>query len=242
MSRLLCGWAQVSLTPDRPVFLSGQFHARVSEGVRDPVTATVLALRGPDGEHAVLVSCDLVVISDELRDAVRGVLDLPGLDPGRVVFNATHTHTAPECRPSRGDEYGVALDAMPAAEYVAWAAERLAAAVAEAWQALAPSGLSFGLSHAVLGHNRRWTAFDGVSTMYGNTNDPAFSHLEGYEDHSLNVLAVWDAHDRLTGLVVNAACPSQVTEGDWQISADYWHEVRVELRRRLGGSLFVLAQ
>jgi len=35
-------------------------------------------------------------------------------------------------------------------------------------------------------------------------------------------------------------CPSQVDEGISRFSADYWHEVRVELRRRLDRDLFVL--
>ena len=31
------GWAQADITPDKPIFISGQFHARVSEGVQDPL-------------------------------------------------------------------------------------------------------------------------------------------------------------------------------------------------------------
>ena len=32
------GWALADITPDKPVLLSGQFHARISEGIMDPVT------------------------------------------------------------------------------------------------------------------------------------------------------------------------------------------------------------
>jgi hypothetical protein len=78
--------------------------------------------------------------------------------------------------------------------------------------------------------------------MYGDTDDPLFSHVEGYEDHRTQVLATWDADGRLTGLIVNVACPSQVSEHEYRLSADYWHETRVELRRRLGDGLFVLPQ
>lgn len=39
---LKIGWAQVDITPDKPVLIAGQFHARVSEGVLDPITATIL--------------------------------------------------------------------------------------------------------------------------------------------------------------------------------------------------------
>jgi hypothetical protein len=131
---------------------------------------------------------------------------------------------------------------MPASEYLAMAAEKIADAVARAWRARSPGGFSFGLGHAVVGRNRLVTAIDGRSVMYGKTGDRDFSHMESYEDHSVNLLATWDPGRRLTGLVVNLACPSQVSEGEYRLSADYWHETRVELRRRFGADLFVLPQ
>ncbi|OPZ83561.1 MAG: hypothetical protein BWY76_02215 [bacterium ADurb.Bin429] len=251
---LLIGWASCDLTPEEPVLLAGQFHARVSEGVMDPVTATALALEAADGAAVVMVSCDLVAIPDGLRDAVRAELRqaLPEMDPHAVFLNATHTHTAPEIRVAAdslafgGGTVPPVVDAdlsvMAPADYVATIAPRIAETVARAWRDRQPGGISYGLGHVVVGHNRRISYYDGVTRMYGNTNDPQFSHIEGYEDHGLNVLATWDADRRLTGLIVNVACPSQVSEQAFQISADYWHETRVELRRRLGDGLFVLPQ
>ena len=67
------GWAEQEITPTGPVLIAGQFPARVSEGVLDPLLATVLVLES-DGEHVVWVSCDLVSIPNELRDAVRSRL------------------------------------------------------------------------------------------------------------------------------------------------------------------------
>ena len=243
------GWAQAEITPAQPVLISGQFHARLSEGVSDPITATALALEA-SGDQAVMVGCDLVGVSDELRDAVRAQLlrKAEGLDPAKVVLHATHTHTAPEVRPSRPDrreafgEAGVELPAMSAADYVAFAAERIAAAVRRAWESRAEGRIAFGFGQAVIGRNRRWVDIHGNSTMYGNTDTETFSHIEGYEDHSLNLLAAYDPAGALTGLVVNVPCTSQVSEQDYTLSADYWHEARIELRRRLGEKLFILPQ
>ncbi|NLE20945.1 MAG: hypothetical protein GX623_09040, partial [Clostridiales bacterium] len=44
MRKIKIGWASVSITPDRPVLMLGQMYHRVSEYVRDPLTATALAL------------------------------------------------------------------------------------------------------------------------------------------------------------------------------------------------------
>ncbi|HPS52300.1 MAG TPA: hypothetical protein PLK08_01995, partial [Phycisphaerae bacterium] len=92
------GWGQADITPSMPVLIAGQFCARVSESVLDPITITAMAIEGED--QAVMVSCDLVCIPDELRDEVRSRLKKAanGVDPMKVVFNATHTHTAPEMR------------------------------------------------------------------------------------------------------------------------------------------------
>lgn len=245
---LRIGWAQTDITPPGPVLLAGQFYARVSEGVMDPVTATALVLDSGD-DHAVLVSCDLVGIPDELRAAVRaGLADTAGLDPMKIVLNATHTHTGPEMRTAYfghahvSGALGVDLAVNPPENDVAFVAGQIVAAVRNAWQARAPGRLAYGLGHAVVGRNRRWVNTGGTSTMYGKTDDPAFSHIEGHEDHTVGVLATRDAAGRLTGVVVNVPCPSQVSEHEFRISADYWCETRSELRQRLGADLFVLAQ
>jgi len=247
--RLRAGWAVSDITPDQPVLIAGQFHSRVSEGVDDPITVTALALDSGE-DHAVFVSCDLVSIPDALRDAVRAQLaqSTPELDPKKVILHGTHTHTGPEVRlPEVGAGHtstgtGVELSAMPIEDYVRTATDRIAEAVLHAWRSRAPSGMAFGQGVAVVGRNRRSTDRTGKSTMYGNTDTAAFSHIEGYEDHSVNVMAAYDEGAALTGLVVNVPCPAQVDEGAFTLSADYWYETRQELRRRFGEHLPILAQ
>ena len=249
------GWGAVDITPDEPVQLAGQHYARISEGVHDPVTATALALAsGKDtGDQAViLISCDLVSIAESLRDAVRERVTaaVPALAPEAVILNATHTHTAPLARHDQDNQRtGAAfpvpeidLPAMSAVDYIDWAAGRIAEAAVSAWNTRAPGAVGFGLGQAVVGRNRRSVYADGTSQMYGDTGKPEFSHIEGYEDHSVNLLGTWDAAGTLTGLIVNVACPSQVSEHLFEVSADYWHDTRVELRKRFGKDLFVLPQ
>jgi hypothetical protein len=255
---LRVGWAKTDLTPDQPVVLAGQFHARVSEGVRDPITATALALEsvrgGQTASQAVLVSVDIVAIPEGLREAVREKVRaaLPDLDVSLLFLNATHTHTAPDARNPQQNARDLAmspprdkdlkLEAMTPAEVEAHFSTKIAAAVVEAWQSREPAAMGYGLGQAVVGHNRRVTYYDGHSVMYGKTNDLEFSHVEGYEDHTVNVLGFWNSEKRLTGLVVNVPCPSQVSESEWMVSADYWHETREELKKRLGPDLYVLPQ
>lgn len=263
------GWASCDLTPDRPVFVSGQFHSRISEGVMDPITATVLVLDSEtaDSGAVFLVSCDVVAIPDGLRDLVRKHAKelLPEINPKNIIINATHTHEAPEIRVDSESPFAAegtkdeddfadnGISPIPGlhelekgmtlpAEYTMWASRRIAAAIAEAWKKRAPGGIGYGLGQAVVGHNRRVSYFGGASRMYGETSDPDFSHIEGYEDHSVNILCTWDKDKNLTGMIINVACPSQDNEGFYVLSADYWHDVREEIRKRFGDDVYVLAQ
>ncbi len=260
---LYIGWASEDITPDKPVILRGQFHARVMEEIKDPVTSTALALEynnGISSEKVIMISCDLVTISDDLRDTVRGLLkkSLPDVLPQQIILNATHTHSGPQYSGSNEvskesqdntsetsdikSVYGIELNAMEFSECLAFISGKIAKTAEQAWENRKPGGMSYGLGHAVVGHNRLSVDMSEKSKMYRKINTPDFSHIEGYEDHSVNLLYTWDKKSRLTGVVINIACPSQVSESKYFISADFWHDTRVELSQRLGKDIFVLPQ
>ena len=243
--QLAVGWATASITPDTPVQLSGQFHERISTGVRDPVTATALALEASDDPgstgQAIIVSCDLVQVPRELHDQVRAAVGprMPGFDPTRIFLAATHTHTAPNLIDN--EWYPPARPGvMGGAEYQRFLVPRLAGIVVEAWNSRRAGGVSRVLGRAAVGYNRRVVYTDGRAEMYGSTDRPDFLCMEGGEDHGLEMLCFRDAAGSLTGLVINIACPSQVVEGMEYVSADYWGEVRKELSRRHGPNLHLL--
>ena len=101
---LWIGAASADITPSQPVALDGQFDLRVSHKPDTPVTANVLALASPENgqphDAAVMVSCDLVMISPLLLDDVQQAVHkrMPDFDLKKLFLNATHTHTAPLTR------------------------------------------------------------------------------------------------------------------------------------------------
>jgi len=252
-TRIRIGWSQGDITPHRPVALRGQFNLRLATRVHDPLTLTALALDSGD-DQAILVSMDACGVDvDVLADARAAVAErLPDFDPRRLIVSATHTHTAPFA----GDRTGLQRDAdyadaikarypdyMTIAEYSELLTEALIAAVGEAWERRTEGYVGWGYSHAVVGENRRVRYFDDRATMYGSTSAADFSHIEGHVDHSVNLLFTYDGGQKLTGMLVNVACPSQASEsGQDFVSADFWHDTREELRRRHGGGLFILPQ
>ncbi len=233
------GWATVSITPDKPVQLAGQFHERVStEGVLYPCLATALALDTGE-EQAIMVACDLVNVGREYVEEIRArvVEQLPGFDGRKLLINATHTHTGPVLQPGsyKDPEPGV----MGPLEYAPFFCERAAEAAVQAWKNRESAAISHALGHAAVGFSRIAVYADGKSQMYGKSDRDDFVGLEGGHDHGLELLFLWDAQDMMTGVVINIACPSQVVEGQRYLSADYWGPVREHIQRLYGEQVSV---
>jgi hypothetical protein len=255
---ILIGWAERNITPNKMVNLYGQFHQRISGDIKDPVTITALSL-GTEKDYVIMVSCDVCIINREITQQCRtAVKDKnPEIDVKRVILNTTHTHTAPGT--DRGWYPPVPEGVMTETEYANFFISLVAESVDEAWRRRKKGAVSWAYGHAVVGHNRRAAYLDdiskrtdykkkagrivdGTSRMYGDTDDPLFSHIEGYEDHSLETVFTYDENNKPTGMLINLACPSQETGGEMYVSADFWHEVREEIHRRFSKDIHILPQ
>jgi hypothetical protein len=241
---LLVGAATISITPDKPVALDGQFGTRVSKGIDNPVTATAVALEARVGgkpvDQAVLVSCDLVGIRPHVPQPLRDRLRkrLPDFDPRKLVLTATHTHTAPVTE--EGKYQIPPQGVMQPRAYSEFLVERLEQLVVKAWQGRRPGRVGWGLGHAVVGYNRRAVYADRSAVMYGKTDRPDFRAIEGYEDHAVEMLFFADRAGKLLAVAINVACPSQEIESRSTINADFWHDVRAELHAHFAPDLCVL--
>ncbi len=243
-AELWIGAATTSITPDQPIALDGHRALRISNKVESPVTATALALesreKGKVLDQAIMVSCDLVAIRDGVLEKVRGRVksQLPDFDINKLFLNATHTHNAPVTLEGR---YTLPPEGnMKPVQYVEFLATKVGAAIVESWRKRCVGKVGWGQGQAVIAQNRRAVYADGTAKMYGATNTKDFRGMEGYEDHSLDVLFFWDQKDQLIATAINVPCPSQDAEGGLAIHADFWHPVREALRQRHGKDLCVL--
>jgi hypothetical protein len=213
--------------------------------VEIPCTASVLVIEAREGEKKVdeliLVSADLVMFRYDLQDRFRDYLKERGaeFDVGKVILTATHTHTAPAML---DDRYALPDDCMKPSKYVEFLKEQLAEAIDKAWKSRKPGGVSWGFGHAVVAYNRRISYFDGSARMYGPTNDPNFSHIEGFEDHGVHVLFAHDKEQPAVpiGVAVDVACPAQEVESGKNLNADYWHYVRETIFKEFSPETAVL--
>ncbi|MHC4682676.1 MAG: hypothetical protein ACYTEK_28875, partial [Planctomycetota bacterium] len=184
--------------------------------------------------------CDLLYIPSEVLELVRKAVRtrLPDLDTLKVFLNGTHTHTAPVLLL---DKYVIPEEGvMQVEQYRSFLAQRVADAIARAWNARRAGSVTWGLSHAVVAYNRRAVYADGSAQMYGKTDIAEFRNLEGYEDHDIDTLFFWNGTGELAAAVVNVSCPSQEVESRSAINADFWHPVRTALRKRYGEQLCIV--
>jgi len=257
MDTVKIGWGRRAISLDAPVSLPGQVYMRISKGVLDPTYATALCVDGGEGQDAVIFcACDREgFYGDVVEHIAARVHELrPEIPETSIVMNCTHTH----CGAEINDTPETSPDGVPiysGAKYREFFMQMCCEAICEAWDTRKEGGISYGYGYAVVGHSRRViytesafkmevgsVAVNGHGVMYGKTNKETFSHYEAGADHFLNLLFTFDAAQKLTGVVVNVPCPSQLSEHFSYMTSDFWHEVRELVKNEYGEDVYVLPQ
>lgn len=256
---LKIGWASADVSTNEPVTITGQAYERISKGSMDPTTITALYLED-GGDYVVFISGDFTSIEGQFLCEVKAAAEakIPGFDASKIIFNATHTHTAPRYYNATGYDRAPKdrMNIYPAEKYRAFLLEQVVGIVAKAWETAAPGSVAFGYGTATIGISRRSTYFtdqgagnvkgdtfavNGHGVMYGKTDNPDFAGFEAGAENDVNLLFTFDPQGNLTGALVNVPCPSQCTEHEEFTSADYWNEARALIRQKYG-NIFILPQ
>lgn len=263
MGKVLIGWGEESLVPDKKVSLQGQFFERISEYVESEITATAMAVEA-DGDCAIIISGDLVCIPSCVLERTREKFAAicPEMDPGKIILAATHTHTShtlgtsdvnsgsweiqklmDEYLPTE-NRYEALVEpdsnVMTPQEATEFVTDRITLAAKKAWESRAEAYYTNEFGRAVVGMCRRVHYDDGTSQMWGDVNTANFVDLEGGNDSGIELIYTYNKNKKLTGIVANIACPAQILEQRSFISADYWGRAKNILREKLGKDIFLL--
>ncbi|MBQ4145188.1 MAG: hypothetical protein IJD36_01045, partial [Clostridia bacterium] len=125
-------------------------------------------------------------------------------------------------------------------ESLAEISTKMIKAILDAWNSRKEGGFTNAFGRAVVGLCRRATYNDGSAQMWGDTNRAVFESLEAGSDSGIELLYVFDDNKKLTGIVVNLACPAQCVQHRLFISPDFWGETKKLLREHFGEDLFML--
>jgi len=264
MSKLKIGWAEETLVPKGlKVNLAGQFFERISEYVESEITATAMAVES-NGEQMIIVSADMTNIPSYIMDMVREKFAkiCSDVDPKKIIIAATHTHTSHRIKNPKSDsvksiarkvleeflpegksyeELVTADDTVitpeAATEFVT---DQIALAAKKAWKNREEALYANEFGRAAVGMCRRVSYTDGSAQMWGDTDTATFDALEGGNDSGIELIYTFDKNKKLTGVVANIACPSQILEQRSFISADFWGRAKANIREKLGKDVYLL--
>ncbi len=264
MAKIQMGWAEVDITPAKgtKIGLAGQFFERVTDEVESPISVTAFALES-DGECMIICACDLVGVGNNLNEMVKEKLSADGrVNPDKVILSAIHTHTSYEYTRKAlvgGSDYSTfdylkkvipedmqykplasSKEKMHPDVALEFLADKIFDAVVKAWENKQKGYYRNGFGRAVVGMCRRVCYDDKSALMWGDTNSPNFTELEGGNDNGIELIFTYDENKKLTGVIANIACPSQVVEHRSYISSDYWGKVKENIRKVYGNDVFVL--
>ncbi|MFN7925095.1 MAG: neutral/alkaline non-lysosomal ceramidase N-terminal domain-containing protein [Bryobacteraceae bacterium] len=228
----MAGAAAVDITPTESIWMAGYAsRTKPSEGVRQPIFAKALALRDDSGATSVMVTLDLVGIRRNMAEAIatRAQKNL-GIARERIIFNASHTHSAPLVGDNSSYAYlfgDKAPEIRGAIErYTKAVEENIYTAVAKSVAALAPATLHFGQGFAGFAVNRR---------RVGHRDYP------GPVDHDVPVLAVRDTAGRIKAVAFGYACHNTIM-ADYTIHGDYAGYAQARLEALYPGAVALFVQ
>ena len=261
MSKIKIGWSEVDITPKEKISLAGQFFERISDEVESELKAVALAVES-GGEQMIICAVDLVSIGDNLHMAVKKrVAEATGLAESKIITSAIHTHTSylydrkmPNGASNKAKDYlkenlpddmkYVPLvsgeSCMSPTDALALLTEKISEACILAWNNRKPSYYKNAFGRVAVGMCRRVCYDDGSAKMWGDTNHPNFTELEGGNDSGMELIFTFDENKKITGVVANIACPAQVVEHRSFISSDYWGKVRENIKKKFGEDVTVL--
>ena len=226
------GVAKADLTPQESIWMAG-YAARTkpSEGVRQKIWAKALAVRDENGTTVVAVTLDLVGIRRTLAEDIAGAITSKHKIPrDRILFNASHTHSAPLVGGIDSYVHIMGDQAPKHAEIVKRYTEtvrvRILEAVDGAMANLSPATLHFEQGFAGFAVNRR---------RVGNRQFP------GPVDHDVPVLAVRAPDGKLRGVLFGYACHNTVL-GDYEINGDYAGWAQEAIEKMYPGSIALFVQ
>lgn len=214
-TKLLAGAAEVDITPDYPVRLSGFGGRRKeSEGVRQRIYVRALVLGDGNRWHALLALDGLTPLP---------LLELPS-SLASLAFTATHTHSAPMVAGLLPTLFGQPIPPEHQGridEYTRLLNAKVQAALSLALRRAQPATLSFALGSVSFAANRRTAG--------------------GPIDHDLPLLMVRAKKDNsLIALWTSYACHA-VTLSDNRISGDWPGYAAETVQRRHPGAVCLIS-
>lgn len=222
------GVARAIITPEQPMWMAG-YGGRTApaEGKYHDLWIRVLAIDAGNGQRGVILSSDTLGISQLIyEDVVAQSQKRWGLERSQIMLHASHTHCGPVLKQALYDIYPLDDKQLQLVEsYSAKLVETILATMDRALSNMQPARLSYGIGTTDFAVNRRTNREADVPALRRD------NQLLGPVDHTVPVLSVRDADNKLLAIVFGYACHNTTLSfqqwcGDYAGFAQYALEER----------------
>lgn len=231
MAAWQAGVARADITPAEPVPLAGYGgKTRMSQRVEHPIWLKALALKDDTGATSVLVTADLVGLSDRMIAVItRAALEKHRIPRDRLILNTSHNHSCPVTEDVLWLYYELTPEEAAARDrYTAMVYARYDEVIGDALGNLAPAELAFDQGLAGVAVNRR------------RSRGPESRKLGGQVDQDVPVITVKSGND-LRAVVFGYSCHTTAL-GGLSINGDYAGFAQLELEKSFPGCVALFVQ
>lgn len=232
---VLAGWqaglAKADITPQESVPLAGYSgKSRMSQRVEHAIWLKALALKDDTGNLAVLITADLVGLSDKMVSIIaRSALEKHGISRERLILNCSHNHSCPVTEDVLWLYYELTPDEATARDrYTALVYQKYDEVIESAIAALEPVELMFEQGLAGLAVNRR------------RARGPASRAFGGQIDPDVPVIAI-RSNGTIKGIVFGYSCHTTAL-GGLSINGDYAGFAQLVLEQKNPGAMALFVQ
>jgi hypothetical protein len=231
------GLAQVKITPEKPIFLSGYAsRTKPFTKVENDLFAKALALEDRAGNRAVLVTSDIIGFPAEVAEPICvAISKKTGLKRGQILLTSAHIHTGPLLSLKAGARGAMsAADADRTVEYTKQLQDKVVEVAVKALSRLEPARLSWssGVVHFVM--NRRQFVLGEVRLG---------ANPRGLADRSVPILRIDSPQGKLRGVLFGAAVHNTtLIPSNYELCGDYAGFAQEYIQQQYPGSqaMFIL--
>lgn len=220
------GVARVVVTPSEYMWMAG-FASRdkPADGKLHDLYVKALALEDCFGNRGLLITSDIIGFNRDLSESICSQLkEKFSLKRKDVLLSSSHTHSGPVLNNNLFGIYPPFDDEQKSkiTRYQQFLVTQVLIAAERAINSLSPSKISRGVGMSRFAVNRRESGWDG-DVLYN-------PDVKGPSDHSVPILKITDAENRLTAIVFGYAChATSLSLNKW--SGDYPGFAQIELEK-----------
>lgn len=225
------GVAKADITPAESVPLAGYGgKTRMSQRVEHPIWLKALALKDDAGATSVLVTADLVGLSDKMVAVIaKNALEKHHIPRGRLILNTSHNHSCPVTEDVLWLYYEFTQEEAAVKDrYTQMVYAKYDEVIGKAIANLAPAELAFEQGLAGVAVNRR------------RSRGAESRKLGGQVDQDVPVITVKSGND-LKAIVFGYSCHTTAL-GGLSINGDYAGFAQLELEKSFPGCVAMFVQ